>query len=305
MLDSTEIAFGYPEASSNFKALETPIPQTPNQRAHLLNKSKTTSFSNTPTPSQLSVVIPVKPLPSPVYHVNPPKGDDAMAVRLKDQKAEADAALQKLQDLLHEVFEAEDQIEPDGSNPPTDTQNPIFVSPQSLEVHGLVLSADAHIRLQKALRKVAGFDRLQDIPSDYLSRIQKLCEKPIIAAQSLGLALGDSTSSNELESQEWLGKVEDVSIALVAISTLLQTMSGRQTERELCPEDLIEAIPTVLNQVFDHCIIPAVESRPGGKDGQHFQFLSAQKRIIGSLVHQSKKAISLLADFLARIDVSE
>ncbi|KAJ5349668.1 Armadillo-like helical [Penicillium brevicompactum] len=305
MLDSTEIAFGYPEASSNFKALETPIPQTPNQRAHLLNKSKLTSFSNTPTPSQLSVVIPVKPLPSPIYHVNPQKGDDAMAVRLKDQKAEADAALQKLQDLLHEVFEAEDQIEPDGSNPPTDTQNPIFVSPQSLEVHRLVLSADAHIRLQKALRKVAGFDRLQDIPSDYLSRIQKLCEKPIIAASSLGLALGDSTSSNELESQEWLGKVEDVSIALVAISTLLQTMSGRQTERELCPEDLIEAIPTVLNQVFDHCIIPAVESRPGGKDGQHFQFLSTQKRIIGSLVHQSKKAISLLADFLARIDVSE
>jgi hypothetical protein len=27
------------------------------------------------------------------------------AVRLKDQKEEADAALQKLQDLLHEVFE--------------------------------------------------------------------------------------------------------------------------------------------------------------------------------------------------------
>ena len=257
------------------------------------------------------MVIPLKPVSSPAYHVHANKiklkgdGEDAMAaVRLKDRKAEADAALQKLQDLLHEVFEAEDQIEPDSSNPSTaDTSNPIFVNPQSLEVHGLMLSADAHTRLQKALRKVAGFDRLQDIPSDYLNRIQKLCEKPIIAAQSLGLGLGDSSS--EIESQEWLGKIEDVLNALYAIGTLLQTMSGRQTERELCPEDLIEAIPTVLNQVFDHCIIPAVESRPGGKDGHNFHFFSAQKRIIGSLVHQSKKAITLFADFLSRIDVSE
>jgi cohesin loading factor subunit SCC2 len=283
----------------------------------LANKSKQASFSASsdqnppPTPSQLSVVIPITPIPTTVYHVKPNEiklrgdGDDNMAaVRLKDGKAEADAALQKLQDLLHEVFEAEDQIDPDSSNPSTaDTSNPIFVNPQSLEVHGLTLSADAHTRLQKALRKVAGFDRLQDIPSDYLNRVQKLCEKPIIAAQSLGLALGDS--SNELESQEWLGKIEDVLNALYAIGTLLQTMSGRQTERELCPEDLIEAIPTVLNQVFDHCIIPAVESRPGGKDAQHFHFFSAQKRIIGSLVHQSKKALTLFADFLSRIDVSE
>ncbi|CAG8055357.1 unnamed protein product [Penicillium olsonii] len=308
MLDSTDIAFRYPEANTkpNLKEIPVPVPRTPIQRANPPNKSKPASFSNTPTPSQLSVVIPVKPLPSSVVHVNPKEsGDHAMAVRLKDQKAEADEALQKLQDLLHEIFEAEDQIDPDSSNPSNDTPNPTFVNAQSLEVHGLVLSADAHIRLQKALRKVAGFDRLQDIPSDYLTRIQKLCEKPIIAAQSLGLALGDSSSSSELELQEWLGKIDDVTIALVAISTLLQTMSGRQTERELCPEDLIEAIPTVLNQVFDHCIIPAVESRPGGKDGQHFQFFSAQKRIIGNLVHQSKKALSLLADFLARIDVSE
>jgi cohesin loading factor subunit SCC2 len=310
-----------PEASSKIKTeVKEPTPNTAlsiNQRAHLANKPKSASFSasydqnHPPTPSQLSVVIPVKPLPMSAYHVKPNEiklrgdGDDTMAaVRLKDQKAEADAALQKLQDLLHEVFEAEDQIDPDNSNSSiADSSSPMFVNPQSLEVHGLMLSADAHTRLQKALRKVAGFDRLQDIPSDYLNRIQKLCEKPIIAAQSLGLSLGDS--SNELESQEWLGKVEDVSNALYAIGTLLQTMSGRQTERELCPEDLIEAIPTVLNQAFDHCIIPAVESRPGGKDGQHFHFFSAQKRIIGNLVHQSKKALTLFADFLSRIDVSE
>ncbi|KAJ5375224.1 Armadillo-like helical [Penicillium concentricum] len=320
MLTSTDIAFRYPEAPSKTKPEKKDLTPTTaasfNQRAFLTNRSQSTSFSasfeqNRPPSSQLSVVIPVKPVPQHSDHANAKKqqlkahGQDAMAaVRLKDQKEEADAALQKLQDLLHEVFEAEDQIEPDTSTPPTsDTPNPIFVNPTSLEVHGLILSSDAHTRLQKALRKVAGFDRLQDIPSDYLNRIQKLCEKPIIAAKSLDISLGDSSS--EVESQEWLGKIEDVLNALFAIGTLLQTMSGRQTERELCPEDLIEAIPTVLNHLFDHCIIPAVESRPGGKDSQHFQFFSAQKRIIGTLVHQSKKVLTLFADFLSRIDVSE
>ncbi|KAJ5230348.1 hypothetical protein N7489_011056 [Penicillium chrysogenum] len=321
MLSSTDIAFRYPEAPSKTKPENKDItPKTAaslNQRAYVANKSNPASFpasfeqNRPPTSSQLSVVIPTKPVPQHSDHANAKKlqlkahDQDAMAaVRLKDQKEEADAALQKLQDLLHEVFEAEDQIEPDTSTPPTsDTPNPIFVNPTSLEVHGLILSSDAHTRLQKALRKVAGFDRLQDIPSDYLNRIQKLCEKPIIAAQTPDIGLGDSFS--ELESQEWLGKTEDVLNALFAIGTLLQTMSGRQTERDLCPEDLIEAIPAVLNQVFDHCIIPAVESRPGGRDGQHFHFFSAQKRIIGALVHQSKKVLTLFADFLSRIDVSE
>ncbi|KAJ9487174.1 hypothetical protein VN97_g6153 [Penicillium thymicola] len=321
MLNSTDIAFRYLETPPKTKPENKDlIPKTAaslNQRAYAANKSNSASFpasfeqNRPPSSSQLSVVIPIKSVPQHNDYANAKKlqlkahGQDTMAaVRLKDQKEEADAAMQKLQDLLHEVFEAEDQIEPDTSTPPTsDTPNPIFVNPTSLEVHGLVLSSDAHTRLQKALRKVVGFDRLQDIPSDYLNRIQKLCEKPIIAAQSLDIGLGDSPS--ELESQEWLSKIEDELNALFAIGTLLQTMSGRQTERDLCPEDLIEAIPAVLNQLFDHCIIPAVESRPGGKDGQHFHFFSAQKRVIGTLVHQSKKVLTLFADFLSRIDVSE
>lgn len=170
-------------------------------------------------------------------------------MRMRDQKAEADDALLRLQDLLHEIFEAEDQIEPEQQIIATpDRPNPLFVSARSLEVYGALLSSDAHSRLQKAIRKVVGFDRLQDIPSDYLTRVQKLCEKPIVASQAPDLGLNDPT--NESEVQDWLSKIEDVLNALLAIGTLLQTMSGRRTERDLCPEDLIEAIPTVLNQVF-------------------------------------------------------
>ena len=261
--------------------------------------------------SNLSVVIPIKPIhPDADNRVISKRrklntdDDNLAAIRLKDQKEEADAALVKLQDLLHEIFEAEDQLEP-GMTSATTAEHPnaVFLAPRALDISGSVLSSDIHSRLQKAIRKVVGFNRLQDIPSDYLNRIQKLCEKPVIAAQSPDLRLEDP--SNDSEAQEWLKKIDDMHNALLAVGTLLLTMSGSQTERDLCPEDLIEAIPNVLNQTFDHCVIPAVEARPGGKEARHFEFFSSQKRVIGGLIQQSKKALALFADFLSRIDVSD
>lgn len=268
-----------------------------NERARNLNKSMTPSI---PSHAQLSVVIPTKTIPPDTPHKPGAKsgGDKLTSIRLKDQKEEADAALMKLQDLLHEIFEAEDQLEPGSDGP-----NAIFSVAQSLEVSGFILSSDVHGHIQKAIRKVVGFNRLQDIPSDYINRIQKLCEKPIVAAQSPDLKLDHP--SNESGAQHWLKKLGDMQNALLAIATLLLTMSGRQSERDLCPEDLVEAIPNVLNQVFDNCIISAAESRSGGKDANYFEFFSAQKGVIGGLIHQSRKVLSLFADFLTRVDVTE
>src|SRR5699024_7115286 len=80
-----------------------------NERARSLNKSKTASYNAQSLPkSQLSVVIPVKPIPPDAKILDM---DSITRTRLRDQKEEADAALVKLQDLLHEVFEAEDQLE--------------------------------------------------------------------------------------------------------------------------------------------------------------------------------------------------
>jgi cohesin loading factor subunit SCC2 len=226
---------------------ESPVPKLAaswNQQTVQANRSISASYQPSSSSGKVQVVIPVAPTPPKYSQPKKPKlnikGYDTMtAVCLKDQKAEADDALLKLQDLLHEVFEAEDQIEPDTSVAPTpERPNPLFLNARSVDVYGAVLSTDAHNRIQKAIRKVTGFDRLQDIPSDYLNRIRKLCEKPIVvAAQAPDFSLNDPSS--ETEAHEWGGKLEDMLNALLAIGTLLQTMSGRQTERGLCPEDLI------------------------------------------------------------------
>ncbi|KAL3467408.1 sister chromatid cohesion C-terminus-domain-containing protein [Aspergillus heterothallicus] len=312
MLDSTDIAFRYPTPADSDHG-------TPPKKTIALDK-KSISNNNLAAvahnqhaqpASQLSVVIPAKPLPTPdhTYIASRKRnlsagGDDSLsAIRLRAQKEEADAALVKLQDILHEVFEAEDQFDLGTSEAAPDKPNPVFTSPQSLEVSGPILSSDAHARLQKAMKKVVSFNRLQDIPSDYLNRIQKLCERPILAAQAPDLKLEDA--SDESATHGWLTKLDDMHNALLAVNSLLQTMSGSQTERDLCPEDLIEAIPNLLNQVFDYCIIPAVEARPGGKDGNFFEFCSTQRRVFGGVIQQSKRVLSIFADFLSRIEVSE
>lgn len=228
----------------------------------------------------------------------------ATGLRLKDQKEEADAALLKLQDFMLEIFEAEDQLEPDTSSA-TLVQNPgsMFRVANALEVRGPILGPESHSRLQKSLQKVASFGRLHDIPSEYLSRLQKICESPIVAAQGLDLRLDDAL--NDSDTQLWLQKLEDIHNTLLAIGTLLQTMSGRQSERDLCPEDLLQAIPNVLTILFDHCIIPSVEVRPVDEGKRLFELVSREKKIFGTLLHQARKLINLLANFLSRIDVSE
>lgn len=228
----------------------------------------------------------------------------ATSLRLKDQKEEADAALLKLQDFMLEIFEAEDQLEPDTSSANL-VQNPgsMFRVANVLEVRGPILGPESHSRLQKSLQKVASFGRLHDIPSEYLSRLQKICESPIVAAQGLDLRLDDAL--NDSDTQLWLQKLEDIHNTLLAIGTLLQTMSGRSSERDLCPEDLLQAIPNVLTILFDHCIIPSVEVRPVDEGKGLFELVSREKKIFGTLLHQARKLMNLLADFLSRIDVSE
>jgi cohesin loading factor subunit SCC2 len=262
-----------------------------------------------------AVVVP--PLdPSKNYHLGEDQGapkrrklnaeydTSATDLRLKDQKEEADAALLKLQDLMHEVFETEDRLEPDTSSAAlAQESNAMFRVPNVLEVRGPILGPESHSRLQKSLQKVTAFGRLHDIPSEYITRLQKLCEQPVISAQGLDLRLDDP--SNDADTQTWLFKLEDMYNTLLAIGTLLQTMSGRRSEKDLCPEDLIQAVPNVLTAVFDHCIIPAAECRPVDKESKLFELVTREKRIIGSLNHQARKLLGSLANFFSRIDVSE
>ncbi|EDN03105.1 conserved hypothetical protein [Histoplasma mississippiense (nom. inval.)] len=241
--------------------------------------------------------------PSKRRKLNTEDDEKLAALRLKDQKEEADAALVKLQELLQEVFEAEDQLEPDTSATEHQSSSKMFRLPKAIDGLGPVLSSETHSLLQTAMQKVTGYGRLRDIPTEYLNRIQKLCEPPVISAQTPDLKLEHVPAEDDTEM--WLRKLDDMRNALLAICTLLHTMSGEVTIKDLCPEDVIQAIPNVLNHVFDDCLIPVVECRPNGRDAELFTFFSAHRNILAGLVHQTKKVLHLLARFLSNVDVAE
>lgn len=221
---------------------------------------------------------------------------------LRDQKEVSDAALVKLQGLLHDVFEAEDQLLPDVP-PETQAGGRFFKYPNTIGDIGPVLTSEIHGTLSKALQKVSDYKRLNDIPTEYIKRIQKLCETPIMAAQSADFKLEASTADGEIE--RWVRQLEDAQNILLAIITLLQTMSGTQNTKDLCPEDLIQAIPATLGQIFDHCVIPVVECRASGKDSALFNIFSAQKQLVSNVIHQTKRVLTRLSAFLSSIDLAE
>ncbi|KAK2806187.1 hypothetical protein FQN50_005910 [Emmonsiellopsis sp. PD_5] len=322
MLDCTDVAYRYPSPttpSPKKKQISKPLP-TPTsilKPSHPVDdrKSATPALGSDSMPKPV-VMVPMLPLSSqPDEYVQIPDApskrrklssddEDKLAeLRMKDQKEEADAALVKLQELLQEIFEAEDQLEPDTSSNEAQISSKLFRPPKATDDLGPVLESETHTLLQKAMQKVTGFGRLRDIPTEYLNRIQKICESPIISAQTSELKLEHTLSDDEADT--WLRRLDDMRNALLAINTLLHTMSGEVTVKDLCPEDLIQAIPSVLNHVFDDCIIPAVESRPSGRDAELFTFFSTHKKVISGLVHQTKRVLGLLANFLSNVDVAE
>ncbi|ODH49911.1 hypothetical protein GX48_04000 [Paracoccidioides brasiliensis] len=329
MLDNTDVPYRYPlpitPSPKNELPVSKPLPSPnliENSSPHIPLESRRQSEVKPPLGSQDSmpkpvIIVPSLPLssqPDEYVHINeqvPSKrrklntddSDKLAALRMKDQKEEADAALVKLQGLLQDVFEEEDQLEPDTATTEAQLPSKMFRLPKATDDLGPVLSSETHTLLQAAIQKVTGYGRLRDIPTEYLNRIQKLCEPPVISSQTTDLKLEHVPSDEDAEI--WLRRLEDVRNALLAICTLLQTMSGEVTINDLCPEDVIQAIPSVLNHVFDDCLIPAIECRPTGRDAELFTFFSSHKQIIAGLVHQTKRVLNLLARFLSNVDVAE
>lgn len=233
-----------------------------------------------------------------------PQNEDAMEdLRVRDQKQVADAALMKLQDLLQEVFEAEDRLQPDTSMEQVSSSNKYFRTTDFNDEQNPILLSEVHSLLQKSLRAVGGFGRLHDVPTEYMNRLQKMCETPILSAPSLELAVESAPS--EAEAEIWVRRLEDMHNSLLSIATLLQTMPGSKNVKDLCPEDTIRGIPAALNHVLDNCIIPAVESRANGKSSTLFGFFLSHKQVLGSLTSQTKRVLGLLANFVSSVDLAE
>ncbi|KAF2143638.1 uncharacterized protein K452DRAFT_307032 [Aplosporella prunicola CBS 121167] len=230
--------------------------------------------------------------------------DDNAALALSfDQRQKAEAAAQNLQALIGDVFEAEDQLQPDTSGVLPAESARCFV-PGGLGGGELpVLTSHIQSRLDSAIHKVTSTKAFSSIPADSLSRLQKLCEGAVGSVGSQSLSLGEDWTEGDIE--EWASRLGRAEHGLQAARIMLRIMTAGREEKQLYSEDILSTILEALKHVLDTCIVPVIEARNSEANCHAFKILSAQRKPLTSLLQMAGKVLKLLSDMITNVDVSE
>lgn len=221
----------------------------------------------------------------------------------KDQRLISDAVVRRLQDLLQDIFEAHDQSQQGISDfsPAGATQ---FFMPVYHEDHELSTLAPAiHLKLEPMLQKVISLRRYAEFPLEQLSRLQRLCEGALLAADSSDFHF--SSSFNSEDNLRWLQGIEAFDLGLRSARTILRLMTGGYQEKEICSEELLTKVLSFVKRIIDTCLIPLVEARCSGSASALFEIASSNKKILSQLLYDANKVMGLLAELLGKVDVAE
>ncbi|KAH0560003.1 hypothetical protein GP486_003475 [Trichoglossum hirsutum] len=220
-----------------------------------------------------------------------------------DQRAKATASLKYLQELIGSIFEAEDELQPDSSGAISGRASKMFIYGSLGEGEQPMLAASVQSKLESSIQKVTSVGRFADVPVDDLSRLQKLCEGALRAAEPADLKLEESWDDSEVQS--WLQRVDIADCGLKAARTLLRIMTGGRSEKQLYSEDTLQSILSMLKNVLDSCVIPVVESRGTGSNSEVFKIATSQKKQLLCLFQDITKILRLLAQLLVKEEVTE
>lgn len=218
--------------------------------------------------------------------------------RGSDQREKADATFRSLQELVQEVFEAEDQIQsPSASAPPT---SEYFIVTEDDVVS---LNDAIQVRLEILITKLILLRRFSQVPVDDLVRLQKLSEGSIKAAETTDVRIEDSWEEADVDS--WVENLSSAESGLKSARTALRLMTGKREEKQLYSEDIILASLNAFKNIMDACMIPIVEMRPSGSTSRLFKLLSARRRDIINTLNQCRRLLSVLKDLVAIVELSE
>ncbi len=230
--------------------------------------------------------------------------DVEVTVRVDNQKQKSDECLRTLQNLIGDIFEAEDQLQPDTSEALSKEASKFFVAGDvSDQPNEATLAPWVHSKLEASLQQVIASRRFAKLPLEDLVRLQNLCEAPISSAESTDLTIEPDGSETDVE--DWLRRIRVAEAGLKSARTLLRTMVGGREEKQLYSEDLLQNVLNVLKTVIDSCIVPVVEARSTGSSSHIFVRASSQQKPLLHLLYQASKAMSLLADLLAKVEIAE
>lgn len=225
------------------------------------------------------------------------------SVHLRAQKDVADAALIQCQSLLVEVFEAQDQLEPDTSLTTVPECNAYFSTLKDNGEGKRTLRTDVHNKLQTLMKQLIDYKRFRDLSSEHLLRLQDICEDSVEAAQTTNLKLDGGLSDGDIE--RWQTRIETALNGSAAAATIAWTMIGNARDEQFISPDAVRWLPNVLVNAFENCLIPAIESRPDGRDVELFKNANVLKDGLRSILSSARKLLDLVANVCVQVKGAE
>lgn len=221
--------------------------------------------------------------------------DGVEVTRDLDQREKADLAFRNLREYVLDIFEAEDQFQPDTTSP----YGEFFVYTDD----GITLAGSTQLKVEALLQKLISVGHLSQVPLEDLLRLQRLSDGALKIAESVDIRVEQSMGESELES--WLQQLSKAELGLRAAKTTLRIMAGGREEKQLYSEDVIQSTIQVFKNAMESCIVPIVEMRNSGSTENLFKMLSAEKKVILNVLSQCRRVLSLLANLVASIELSE
>ncbi|KAK7538446.1 sister chromatid cohesion protein Mis4 [Phyllosticta citribraziliensis] len=228
--------------------------------------------------------------------------DERSLALMRDQRAKAEAAAQNLKALIGDIFEAEDQMQPDSAG-----DMPSNAAQYFMRNYGdgdlPFLSSQTQARLDSAMYKVISAKAFGRIEVDSLSRLQKLCEGAARSVGGLSLTLGEDWSENDIE--EWVGRLQKAEHGLQAARILLRIMTAGREEKQLYSEDLLSNVLEAIKHVLETCLVPVIETRNTDSSSVAFRIYMVQKKPLSALLTMAGKVLRLLSELITKTDVSD
>ncbi|PMD62723.1 uncharacterized protein K444DRAFT_557922 [Hyaloscypha bicolor E] len=221
-------------------------------------------------------------------------GDDDDLFRSVDQREKADAAFRNLREYLQDIFEAEDQLQPDSI-----ASNHIFTN----TTDGMSLTIAAQTKVETLLQKIISVGRFSQAPLEDLLRLQKMCEPAVKDAESVDVKVDEGMGVSEVHA--WLQQTSVAELGIKAARTSLRLMTGGREDKQLYSEDVIQSALNAFKNVTETCIIPIVEMRSSGSSAALFKLLQAEKKTVTNLLAQCRRLLSIMSNLVANIELSE
>ncbi|KAH8596059.1 AT hook domain-containing protein [Bisporella sp. PMI_857] len=221
-------------------------------------------------------------------------GYDGEILLTYDQRQQADLAVKNLNGYLQDIFDAEDQLQPDSI-----ASNNFLTSSGD----GIALTNVTQSKVDGLLQKVIKFGRYPQISLEDLLRLQKLSDFALRDSENINVKVDDAMGESEVG--HMFQNLSIAELGLRSARTSLRLMSGGRDNKQLYSEDVIQSALYTLKNVTETCIIPIVEMRNSGTTPLLFKSLTAQKKAILGLLELCRRVLSLMATLVSKINLSE